>query len=610
MILVAVIEGGAKLWWFQIESCAFEDSDVYEGLNPEMKRQMCIDSYQLQISDERIEPLQESDTMNINSYGFRGKEISIIKPDNTYRIFTVGGSTMLGTGSTSDVTTISGFLQEFFDSISFPFDIEVVNAGISGAWSNTETSLIKTKLLDFDPDMLIIYDGWNDSTDIAGWSPNNENSQEISMKWVQRWNEICDIGNNNFKTIIILQPILGTSERDLSKGEFAIYSEIKDGNVLQRLNILGSKLDSFNKSCDLVLDFRKAFDGVNQPIFWDPGHVSNTGNQIIAKKMFESALPLISDIKPNQSDLSLSSQNDEVSSNASKDSFVQIKRFVLKHYKTPLLINNLLNFNQEQLVTQSFQAKGSVKTFDDIDFSKNLRNSNFQNFYMPNSDFSKMELGNSDFSNSYVKNSNFQNSNLQNSKFVNVNMRGANLSETQLNSSDFTNSDLTGANISHSDLENTKFLNSYLYNVNLRNSNLSSIDFKFTNILGVDFQGANLYQADFTGQDLRRSFFMNANLTNTNFMGAYLDISNMKNAVFQSANLSNAVFIKNNFESLDLTNVNFSETELFNSNFQNSILSGTDFSGTNLQNADFSNSNLEDAIGDPFIGCKNHHLCQ
>ena len=72
----------------------------------------------------------------------------------------------------------------------------------------------------------------------------------------------------------------------LSRGEFTIYSEIKDGNVLQRLNILGSKLDSFNDSCDMVLDFRKAFDGVNHPIFWDPGHVSNTGNQIIAKKMF------------------------------------------------------------------------------------------------------------------------------------------------------------------------------------------------------------------------------------------------------------------------------------------------------------------------------------
>ena len=64
LIIFFAVEGAAKFWWFEIESCAFEDSDVYEGVNPTMKRQMCVDSYQLQISDELIEPLQELDTIN------------------------------------------------------------------------------------------------------------------------------------------------------------------------------------------------------------------------------------------------------------------------------------------------------------------------------------------------------------------------------------------------------------------------------------------------------------------------------------------------------------------------------------------------------------------
>ena len=68
LIIFLLVEGIAKIWWFQIESCAFEDSDVYADVNPEMKRQMCVDSYQLQISDEKIEPLQELDTININSF--------------------------------------------------------------------------------------------------------------------------------------------------------------------------------------------------------------------------------------------------------------------------------------------------------------------------------------------------------------------------------------------------------------------------------------------------------------------------------------------------------------------------------------------------------------
>ena len=42
------------------------------------------------------------------------------------------------------------------------FKIEVINAGINGAWSGTETAMIKDKLVEFTPDLLLVYDGWND----------------------------------------------------------------------------------------------------------------------------------------------------------------------------------------------------------------------------------------------------------------------------------------------------------------------------------------------------------------------------------------------------------------------------------------------------------------
>ena len=53
----------------------------------------------------------ETDTISINSLGFRGDEFSKIKPDRTYRIFMVGSSPMFGYGATSDETTIPGFMQ-------------------------------------------------------------------------------------------------------------------------------------------------------------------------------------------------------------------------------------------------------------------------------------------------------------------------------------------------------------------------------------------------------------------------------------------------------------------------------------------------------------------
>ena len=41
--------------------------------------------------------------------------------------------------------------------------IHVVNAGVSDATSNSEKILVTKKILDFDPDLIIVYDGWNDS---------------------------------------------------------------------------------------------------------------------------------------------------------------------------------------------------------------------------------------------------------------------------------------------------------------------------------------------------------------------------------------------------------------------------------------------------------------
>ena len=48
------------------------------------------------------EPNQQFPTLNINSYGFRGTEITIEKPENVYRIFFIGGSTAFGQIASSD----------------------------------------------------------------------------------------------------------------------------------------------------------------------------------------------------------------------------------------------------------------------------------------------------------------------------------------------------------------------------------------------------------------------------------------------------------------------------------------------------------------------------
>ena len=63
-----------------------------------------------------LQPNQHSRTINSNEYGFRGREISMNKDDDTYRIIILGGSVAYGRFASSDEATISGNLEKMFSN--------------------------------------------------------------------------------------------------------------------------------------------------------------------------------------------------------------------------------------------------------------------------------------------------------------------------------------------------------------------------------------------------------------------------------------------------------------------------------------------------------------
>ena len=129
----------------------------------------------LSFLEQIIIPYKNSDDF-INSHGFRGPEISKDKPENTLRIIIVGGSTTYGIGS-DDTNTIPALLQKKLEKNNQTQLFEVINAGFSGAISPDEVKLIKEKLVDFSPDIVIVYDGFNDIKRYYGESINPEISQ-------------------------------------------------------------------------------------------------------------------------------------------------------------------------------------------------------------------------------------------------------------------------------------------------------------------------------------------------------------------------------------------------------------------------------------------------
>jgi lysophospholipase L1-like esterase len=341
IILLSSIEVSMKIYDFYSPNCKFIESDVFNKLSFEIKRQICEDNSKLIWNNYPMYliPNQHFSTININSQGFRGDEIQE-NPD--YRIFVIGGSTTFGVGTTTDNETIPSHLQQIITKNFSEKRIEVINAGIPMAYSNPEKYLIENTLLKYEPNLLIIYDGWNDierdyeqydnSIDpnfmylivqeifrmdistpkvLLKWYFNYKhdtvdtivfNSEKINQKvslWVNSWENICGLQKkHDFKTIIFLQPLLGTGNKELSneEQEHAIYYDVKVRN--QNYELYANALDKIDLTCTASFDLRNGFDSHPETIYFDSGHVGDKGNEIIAEKIYEKMLPImIKDIK-------------------------------------------------------------------------------------------------------------------------------------------------------------------------------------------------------------------------------------------------------------------------------------------------------------------------
>lgn len=93
-----------------------------------------------------------------NSLGLRSEEIATPKPANTRRIFILGGSTV--EGGLNEYWTVAHYLSKKLKQSHE--NLEVINAGIAGFGSQNELALLQTRILDLQPDLVIIFDGRND----------------------------------------------------------------------------------------------------------------------------------------------------------------------------------------------------------------------------------------------------------------------------------------------------------------------------------------------------------------------------------------------------------------------------------------------------------------
>ena len=109
-----------------------------------------------------------------NAQGFRrSSNVTREKPEGTYRIFLMGGSTAYGTGGLwphiqrtypvlDNSQTIDAYLEQDL-SQRFPGKrFEVINAAIPSIWTHHHLIYLNQTILNYHPDLVILLDGFND----------------------------------------------------------------------------------------------------------------------------------------------------------------------------------------------------------------------------------------------------------------------------------------------------------------------------------------------------------------------------------------------------------------------------------------------------------------
>ncbi|MFC1682224.1 SGNH/GDSL hydrolase family protein [Nanoarchaeota archaeon] len=130
---------------------------------------------------------ESPDGLNMhNSMGFRGPEIKIPKPEETYRIVAIGGST---TYTIEVKDWKKDFPRQLEKKLKEKYqyqNIEVINAGL-GWWTSWESLVnLEFKILDLEPDLIIIYQGTND-WDARLVNPEKYNGDNSGYR--KRWEE-------------------------------------------------------------------------------------------------------------------------------------------------------------------------------------------------------------------------------------------------------------------------------------------------------------------------------------------------------------------------------------------------------------------------------------
>ena len=569
-----------------------------------------------------IELVPYKNNVEYNNKGFRGENFSNEKVSNVYRIFMVGGSTMIG--STTNDTTIPSILQRMFDSSELEFEVEVINSGFSGGNTISELALIKSELVSYNPNLIIMYDGWNDL--LADYPV---------IGTIDKWQRVCSIAyENKFDVIIALQPIAGFGNKILTQQEKINSLTGEDHNGFQLLQAkstyeyVARELQNLDHNTKLSLgegvcetyDLRNAFDNVKGSIYWDQGHTLETGNLIIAEKIFNISMKKLDSEFKNDFKFTelISKYNSKSIINFLLDKLNVKEKFIEYDIKdSEFLYESKIGFKKGKY----FLLKSEHQNVSDILVGSDLRDVDLSRLDLNNQDLtganlSGQDLRDVDLSSTIIRGANFSNTNLEDKNLSGMDIRGINFSNANMKNVDLrdaiiskpiqlagycTDKDPFLDKIKNSDcskiVADNEEIRTNFNNANLQNTKFGNTNFEITQSLYfIDFSNSDLTNSDMSNAQFIGSEFNNAVLDNVTLDGIFVIQTNFINVQMENFNILNSWF----------QSVSFNEANMTNGNLDGSTLVDVEFIDTDLYNT-MIGENL--SVGNNNFNCKNNDMC-
>ncbi len=174
IIAGAVLEGGTRLWISHFAS--LEQLRKYGTLEQNRARDESPVLTAFAYTPHRYlgfvpTPGFERGMNRHNKLGYRGGELALRKPAGQYRIACIGGSTTYTDFVEDWHKSYPAQLEQILHENGLP-QVRVINAGVAG-WSSFESVVnYCLRLSEVEPDLLLIYDNFNDMVGRMVWPPS------------------------------------------------------------------------------------------------------------------------------------------------------------------------------------------------------------------------------------------------------------------------------------------------------------------------------------------------------------------------------------------------------------------------------------------------------